>query len=60
MIAGQLGLAQLGLAQLGSFRQLDTPATGPAPVVTIGLYDTSNLNYVTLPDYFRMMGICVY
>jgi hypothetical protein len=62
MIAGQLGSAQLGAAQLGAYSQLDTPSgTPPIPgVITVGIIDASNLNYVRIPDYFKMMGICTH
>jgi hypothetical protein len=61
VISGQLGTTQLGLAQLGAYSQLDTPtSTPPASVVTVGIIDAKNLNYIVIPDYFKMMGICLH
>jgi hypothetical protein len=58
MLSGQLGTAQLGAAQLGAYSMLDTPGGTPPPAPSVIYYDTSTLNYITLPDYFRMLGIC--
>lgn len=56
MISAQLGTAQLGLAQLGSYSQLLLPDSSPSPVAVN--ISTTTINFLTLPDYFKMMGIC--
>jgi hypothetical protein len=58
--SAQLGYAQLGYAQLGSGLAPLTPASAPPSVLPTRFFDTSNLNTVVLPDYFKMMGICAY
>jgi hypothetical protein len=58
MISGQLGSSQLGLAQLGSYDQLLMPnSVPPTPGPSVVYIDGSTLNYIVLPDYFKMMGI---
>ena len=54
MISGQLGTAQLGMAQLGSYEILAGVSGGGD--VTRGIIDASNLNYVILPDFFKLLG----
>lgn len=55
MISGQLGTAQLGLSQLGNYTT-DPISSGSAPV-SVKVVDSTQLNFLTLPDYFQMMGI---
>jgi len=54
MISGQLGIAQLGLAQLGNYELLDIGVSSGS--VVRGIYNTSNLNYIVLPDFFKLLG----
>jgi hypothetical protein len=62
MISGQLGSGQLGMDQLGDYEFAPIssgppPPSGPAARIYV---NTESLNYLALPDYFKMMGIKVY
>jgi hypothetical protein len=60
MISAQLGTAQLGLAQLGAYSALETPSGAPPGPSNLVYYNTAALNYIVLPDYFKLLGYCLH